>query len=101
MRITNYFIHFSLFNKIQASSVSLNYTFFFASLQSIALASLPLRVATFVPLELAILANQNIVSINMVRTIQSEEGAVIGLLHFWTKRSRLQLFKEEDIPSVL
>ena len=82
MRITNYFIHFSLFNKIQASSVSLNYTFFFASLQSIALASLPLRVATFVPLELAILANQNIVSINMVRTIQSEEEAVIGLLHF-------------------
>lgn len=55
----------------------------------------------FVPLELAILANQNAVSINMVWTIQSDEEAMIGLLHFRTLRIRLQLFKEEDIPSVL
>ena len=52
----------------------------------------------FVPLELAILANQNAVSINMIRTIQSDEEAMIGPLHFRTLRIRLLLFKEEDIP---
>lgn len=55
----------------------------------------------FVPLELTILANQNAVSINMIRTIQSDEEAMIGPLHFRTQRIRLQLFKDEDIPSVL